>query len=489
MPYDENDVIGTNEILDDTGYDDDGFETSECGCDNGNIDDDFDTSPNPGDKRRPHFQDVKRPGGPRHRGQPGFHYNNQKQIPPGMNVQRNPNYPHINNNQPYVPPHEFGRSRYPISGHMQENAFMLIDTNPYIWDNTGFQYGQRISVAESVYTRVLQRKDPSCINLTGVFDMTQSMDNNITLNYYLEQIIKNQFHQLQGLIPVIKSKIVYKIYYTITDLSGGVVYTGSLTVTNREHRFHSTNVKDYYLLSDNNVAITHIPQIDFQGPYILTLEKITAEIHVIDIQQHVQDFLNPFYQWTKNNQKIYLANDVISRCKSDFVFTIAEAQIKFSTRFSGNLTTKLKVSFTSFLSGVIATYDTFNVWKQMFDTDGAIIRTMTNDIRNLKKDTRVLDEDLMNLEDRVDISENDIEDLRDDQNATANALKKETCERRKADADLSKKIDNEKIERINEIARIDKDVESINVRVGTIEEELNPCECDLDEHGTKWEPI
>jgi len=323
---------------------------------------------------------------------------------------------------------------------MQENAFMLINSQPYLWDNTGFYYGQRILVGESVYTRVLQRKDPSSINLTGVFDMSQSMDNNITLNYYLGEIIKNMYLQLQGLLPIIKTFIRYKISYTVTDLLGGVVHTGSMEATNREHKFHSTDIKDYFLLSDSSVMMAHIPQIDFQGPYILTLEKITASVNVIDISKHVQNFLNPFYQWTQNNQKIFVDNNVITRHRSDFIVTIAETYIKFSTQFDGNLTTKLKISFTAFLSNIIATKDTFDVWQKLHDVDGAVVRTIQRDIIGLKQDTMVLDEDLASTELRIERAENDITE--------------------------------ERAARIDGDNKLNQRVDGIKVRVGNIEEQL-----------------
>lgn len=395
------------------------------------------------DKDRSHFQNVKNPGGVRHRGPHGFNYNCQHPM------RMNPNNPHLNNNQPYYSAPEFGRNRYPVAGCMQENAFMLINSEPYLWDNTGFHYGQRILVGDSVYTRVLQRRDPSSINLTGVFDMTQSMTNNISLNYYLGEVIKHRFHQLQGLMPIIKSQIMYRINYTVTDLSGGVIHNGVITTTHQEHRFHSTDVKDYYLLSDTGVMITHIPQIDFQGPYILTLEKVTAIVDIIDVAKHVENFLNPFYQWTNNNQKIFVDNDVIRRHRSDFIVTIAEADIKFSTQFDGNLTTKLKVSFTAFLSNIIATKDTFQVWQMLHDVDGAVIRTIQHNIVDLQKDTRVLDEDLTALENRVTVTEDDISDLKDNSDEFRKKLTQERKQRIKGDEMLDERltmIENKPIE-------------------------------------------
>lgn len=275
-------------------------------------------------------------------------------------------------------------SRYPASGSMQENAFMVVNTVPYLIDNFTTNYGPKLSVSESIYTRVTKRKDPSCINLAAVIDMTGDIITNSVWNAFLEQTIAGQYESLEQVLPVMKSNVTFKLYFHLEDVSGGVVYESHMTSIVKDHLFHYTDVNDFFVTSFKNVMVTNIPQLDFQGVYNLIIDKMEAYVDTIDTKEHTDDELNPYYTWTNNNTKIMMQHDTINGTLPDASVLVASTDINFGMPVQLNVTTRLKLSFSAFMSNTIATGDTFGVYKSLFEPTQEIVDKLVKQVENLQ---------------------------------------------------------------------------------------------------------
>lgn len=275
--------------------------------------------------------------------------------------------------------------QYPSSGKMVENGFMLIDSQPYLYDNTNVQYGQKLSVSENINTRVSQRRDPSCINLAATLDMTTAITTNTTLNHFIEQVIENEYDNLNGILPVMKANILFVLKYTVKDQFGGVVHEGVSKVTSQEMRYHLTDVRDYYVNSCKHIFVTNIPAMDFDGFYTLILNTVEAYVNVIDVASHITDELNPYYQFTNNNTKIAVQHETIEGVtESDKQIMIASCEINHSLQFHANVTTRLKLSFTAFMSNLISTMNTFNIWSSLYEPTSEKISDMEIQMAEMK---------------------------------------------------------------------------------------------------------
>ena len=264
-------------------------------------------------------------------------------------------------------------SRYPASGSMQENAFMVVNATPYLLDNFTTNYGPKLSVSEAIRTSVSKRKDPSCINLSALIDMTGDIVTNSVWNAFLEQTISGQYETLEQLLPIQKSNVTFKLYFHIEDANGGVLYENSVSAIVKDHLFHYTDVNDFFVTSFKNVMITNIPQLDFQGVYNLILDRMEAYVDYIDTKEHVSDELNTFYVWDDNNTKIRVQHDTIQSTSGDGSIMIASCNINYGMAVQLNITTRLKVSFTAFMSNTIATGDAFGVYKALYEPTQHIV--------------------------------------------------------------------------------------------------------------------
>lgn len=279
--------------------------------------------------------------------------------------------------------HQPNTSRYPASGSMQENAFMVMNTVPYLVDNFTTNYGPKLSVSESIYTRVTKRKDPSCINLAAVIDMTGDIITNSVWNAFLEQTIAGQYETLDQVLPVMKSNVTFKLYFHVEDVNGGIVYESHMTSIVTDHLFHYTDVNDFFVTSFKNVMVTNIPQLDFQGVYNLILDKMEAYVDYIDTKEHTEDDLNPYYTWANNNTKITLQHDTINGTIPDGNVLVASVDINHGMAVQLNVTTRLKVSFSAFMSNTIATGDTFGVYKSLYEPTQEIVDKLVKQVEDL----------------------------------------------------------------------------------------------------------
>lgn len=282
-----------------------------------------------------------------------------------------------------VPPPPPGMPHVPTFGPFVGNGFSLINTYPYLIDTTKVNYGQILSYSENVNTYVTRRADASCINLVAKFSMVDNTLTNTVLNDFLKKYIAHDYESLQGVLPVLKSPIKFKIYYTITDYSGGVMSTDTIEVLTDDTHFHFTDVKDMYVTSIKGLVVKTIPAMTYGGEYTLTLDKIEAYIEYLDTKKYVQVGANPFYQFSDNNMKIALQHDIINNTPSDGVIKLAECVINQSFDYVANVTNRVKLSFTSFMSNLIAAPDTLDIWTALNTPTEEIIASLQAQVAEL----------------------------------------------------------------------------------------------------------
>ena len=134
--------------------------------------------------------------------------------------------------------HQPNTAKYPISGSMQEDAFMIINSVPYLLDNFTTSYGTKLSVSENVYTRLSKSTDPSCINLTGSFDMTGDIITNAVWESFIENVISSQYETLEQVLPIQKSNVIFRFHFSLRDQNGGLAYSSHVDSVCTNHLFH-----------------------------------------------------------------------------------------------------------------------------------------------------------------------------------------------------------------------------------------------------------
>lgn len=292
-------------------------------------------------------------------------------------------------------------AKYPASGSMKENAFMIINNVPYLIDNTTTKYGTKLSVSENVYTRASKRPDPSCINITASIDMTGDVITNASWNAFLEQVISNEYEALESLLPMQHSSVFFKLYFHITDANGGIVYENTIDATVKDHLFHYTDINDFFLTSFKNVMVTNIPQVDYNGIYTLVIDKMEAYAKTLDTLAHVvPEEMNPYYIWRDNNTKIAVQHDAMQDIV-DATILIGSAYINYAVAVQLNVTTRLKFCFTAYMSNTIATNNTANVYNALYHPTEKLLAILARDVA-------ILTTSVSDLQARVAALENQI---------------------------------------------------------------------------------
>lgn len=283
-------------------------------------------------------------------------------------------------------------TKYPVHGPFVGTGFALKDTNPYLIDTTFTKYGQVLCFSESVYTKVTQRRDPSCINLCAQFDMTDTNLTNTVRLDFLEKFISRKYSALSGVLPIIQTPIKFKIHYIITDVDGGVTHEGVSVSTVLDNNFHFTDIRDMHVLSAKGLIIDNIPAMTYQGLYTITIDKVEAFVSVIDTKEHMTDGLNPFYTFTDNNMKIVEYHDMINSVTPDEEIMIASCDVNKSFDYQANITTRLRISFVAFMSSIIACGDTSGVWEAMNEPTSEIITQLRNEVSAMEDEIKSLHE-------------------------------------------------------------------------------------------------
>ena len=256
-------------------------------------------------------------------------------------------------------------NQYPSAGPFVGSAFMMNDGNPYLMDSTQMTYGAVLTYSESVYTHISKRDDLSCINLAAVFDMTDTSLTNTVRNDFLKQYISRKYMELSGVLPIIKTTLKFRIYYTIRDLYGGTIQQNHCDTNVTDSKFHFTDIRDRYVQSAKGLVIDNIPAITYQGLYNITIDRIELRVGVIDTKEHLVDAMNPFYQFVDNNQHIRLQSDTIKNTPQDSEIVVAECEVNKSFDYQANVTNRLRLTFTAFTSLPIPCGDTMGVWNAL----------------------------------------------------------------------------------------------------------------------------
>lgn len=306
---------------------------------------------------------------------------------------------------PPMPPHRDG-------GWMTENTFVVVNSTPYLYDNTRTKYGQFIRVSENVNTLIYQRPDPSCVNLSATLDMTESTTTNIVMNHYLLQTIENAYDVINGILPTLRSFVRFKLYYTIKDRTMGTVFESSVNVTTEDMKFHTTDIKDYFVTSFSNIFLGTIPILDTSDTCTLIIDRVEAYVDVIDVQSHISQGMNPYYQFIKNNTQIALQHDTITGQEPDESILLAVCEINKSFPFQPNVVTRIKMSFNAFLSSVIMTPNTFDVWNALYEPTDVRLKKLESDILNLQEENKILQDAVNKLTADNETMQKDIEELK-----------------------------------------------------------------------------
>lgn len=289
-------------------------------------------------------------------------------------------------------------SQYPGGGYIQASNFMLVNGDPYLCDNDKDTWGNMISISENVFTRFTRRPDESCVNIDASLDMTDSSTANTVLNHYLETIIGNQYKTLGSVLDIQKNGVKFTLRYHVENSTGGVVYRNSAFVICDSRKLHTTDVNDRYLTTFKNLMTVNIPAMDYDGLYTLVFDGVDASCNFIHTKDHIVNGLNPYYEFTKNNTKIVLQHDTIHDEVSDGEITIASIDLDKRFPFQANLTTRLRLSFIAYMSNSIVTYDTFQIWKSLFQPNEHIIEDLINQIETLNENVQENTEDIEELE-------------------------------------------------------------------------------------------
>ena len=305
---------------------------------------------------------------------------------------------------------------YPTSGPYVGNAFALNNATPYLIDTTSYSYGQALSFAENIFTKVTKRDDPSCINLTARFDFTDSSLTNAVRFDFLKNYTARKYEELSGVLPIIKNGIKFRIHYTIYNSDGGVEYIGHTDCKVDNPIFHFTSIKDVFVQSSNGLIIDNIPAMTFQGRYTITINNVEASIEVINTKEHLQDpSLNPFYTFEDNNRKILLHNTEISGQAADDVIVIGECAVNQSFEYLANVSTRLRLNFIAFTSLPIACSDTSPIWFALNEPTEQSITQLRNEVSAIEEEITLIhakdaeqDARLTNIEGQVELNRQNI---------------------------------------------------------------------------------
>lgn len=303
---------------------------------------------------------------------------------------------------PPPPPHHGQHLEVPTRGLFVGNGFEIINTYPYLIDTSRMSYGSVVRYSDTVMTKLTRRPDPSCIDVIASFNLTDTSLTNTVLNDFLKKYINNQYESLNGILPMLKGKVVFKIYYTVTGVGQSDMMTGVLECTCNDIKFHFTDIKDIYITTTKNLIIKEIPAMTYTGLYTFTFNRIEAYMPYVDTQQYVEFGGNPLYQFTNNNTKITVQHDILESKPDDGLLLIAEAPINISVDYQANITNRVRLSFTAFLSNVIATPDTLEIWENLNEPTDAIITDLRQRVSSLETLVADLQSALADSNTRID---------------------------------------------------------------------------------------
>lgn len=308
-----------------------------------------------------------------------------------------------------------GDLRYPSGGPYVGSAFALYDTMPYLIDTTSMTYGQVLCYANTITTTVTQSSDPSCINLAASFNLTDTTLTNTTRIDFLKKYISRKYEELVGVLPILKTALRFKVYYTVKDQYGGITHTGTTESVIVDTHFHFTDVKDIYVQSAKGLIIENIPAMTYQGLYTFIIDRVEVHMRVIDTKSHLIDALNPFYSFTDNNTKIALQHETIQNTDPDDEILIAACDVNRAFEYCANITNRVRLSFVAFTSIPIAVGDTSGIYESLNEPTEQIINQLRLEVSSLYEDVARLEglindltTELATLRGQVELNKNNI---------------------------------------------------------------------------------
>lgn len=301
---------------------------------------------------------------------------------------------------PHYPHH------YPYYYHPQpnqpvvDNIFMVNEDNPYLVDGTQYRYGNVISFANDVDTRIVNKKGVSCVNLDAVFDLTDQITTNNAWARYVEQIISMKYDTLKEILPMIKSTIVFRLFYTIKDSSGEEIIRAYCDSPCQCGLIHPCgDLKDNFVSSYKNIFTDTLSSTPYSGLYTLTIEKVEAIIDTVNIASLIPPTgPNPYYAFSHNNTHIDVFHDALKPVEPTESFVIATCEVHKAFSIETNVMTKLKVSYVAYMNNCVLIPNTLGVWESLYNPSQYIIKELREDVNTLSTYVAELTEKVAILE-------------------------------------------------------------------------------------------
>ena len=280
------------------------------------------------------------------------------------------------------------------TGWVKENKFRIVDGYPYLVDMPMLKWGPKVRTSEQLETKVVQRREISCVRLDAVFDCTTSMSTNTTLRNYFKQIIERQYLPLDGILPIIQEWTSFKLNYHVESMMGDTVLDNSAVVSIKEGFCHLTDVRDLTLTSFKGIFMVDIPDLTQYGSerYVLVLDSIEVYVTGFNTLEYLDDpALNPFYAFAENYTRIDISHEAVSKIDPDYPkMIITEIPLRKTYAFDAAVTTRLKLAFTAYLSDLILSGNTFDVWSALTQPTDAIIAQMKTDLDTMNERLQTL---------------------------------------------------------------------------------------------------
>jgi uncharacterized coiled-coil protein SlyX len=291
---------------------------------------------------------------------------------------------------------------YPVSGAINGNLFMVDDGIPFIFDSTMTTHGSKINCGDSIFTRINRRSDVSCLDISATVDMTDSpIKTNAVLRQYLLDVISLNNVNLDKVLPVFKSGIKIKLYYNILDMNGGVVESRSMECVPKTMKLHETNVADYFVTSLSSYMIADIPSMDYAGIYQIELTKLEAIVYSLNTKDYL-DAGNPFYSWDQSLNKVNLNHAGIESAENPTSAVLIEKYLSYRQEFTGNVSTRFKFSFVTYLSNFIYTANNaYDIYAALYSTTEARIKALEDLVAQLSATVSQQEDRITALENRV----------------------------------------------------------------------------------------
>lgn len=273
---------------------------------------------------------------------------------------------------------------YPVSGAINGNLFMVDDGIPFIFDSTMTTHGSKINCGDSIFTRINRRSDVSCLDISATVDMTDApIKTNAVLRQYLLDVINVNSVNLDKVLPVFKSGIKIKLYYNILDMNGGVVESRTMECIPKTMKLHETNVADYFVTSMSSYMIADIPSMDYAGMYQIELTKLEAIVYSLNTKDYI-DAGNPFYSWDQSLNKVNLNHAGIESAEGATSAVLIEKYLSYRQEFTGNVSTRFKFSFVTYLSNFIYTANNaYDIYAALYSSTEARIKALEDLVAQL----------------------------------------------------------------------------------------------------------